>query len=24
MKASKVDKKTYYRGIPMMPYDLLK
>ncbi|HXC77051.1 MAG TPA: hypothetical protein VNU19_08360 [Candidatus Acidoferrum sp.] len=24
MKASKVDKKTYYRGIAMMPYDLLK
>ena len=24
MNASKVDKKTYYRGIPMMPYDLLK
>jgi hypothetical protein len=24
MKASKVDKQTYYRGIRMMPYDLLK
>ena len=24
MKASKVDKKTYYRGIRMIPYDLLK
>ena len=24
MKASKVDKKTYYRGVRMMPYDLLK
>jgi hypothetical protein len=24
MKASKVDKKTYYRGVAMMPYDLLK
>ena len=24
MKASKVDKKTYYRGVRMIPYDLLK
>ena len=24
MKASKVDKKTYYRGVAMVPYDLLK
>jgi hypothetical protein len=24
MKASKVDKKTYYRGVAMIPYDLLK
>src|SRR5579862_8281970 len=24
MKASKVDKQTYYRGIRMIPYDLLK
>ena len=24
MNASKVDKKTYYRGIRMIPYDLLK
>lgn len=24
MKAAKVDKKTYYRGVAMVPYDLLK
>jgi hypothetical protein len=24
VKASKVDKKTYYRGVAMVPYDLLK
>ena len=24
MKASKVDKHTYYRGVRMIPYDLLK
>ena len=24
MKTSKVDKKTYYRGVAMVPYDLLK
>ena len=24
MNASKVDKKTYYRGVAMIPYDLLK